>query len=277
MHLRSALARSRAGDIDVVHMHEWYERVFSGSFVPPVPIVMTLHVPGEHSGMAEFHDRNPATPLASKSSVHWVAISEHQKRQYAGLIPITRTIPHGIDTARYPVATASAPVPYLFSIGRFTEVKGQDTAIEVAKRAGRKLILAGCIQDKPEDRAFFSRLEPSLDLVVDLSDVPVEADYYDRVMKPILTSDRQIVYVGELNEEAKKYWYRHAQATIFPIRWGEPFGMVLIESMASGTPVIAFRQGAVPEILVAWQDRLHRRFHRLDGQRRRNAWEPRPR
>ena len=249
-HLASSLARSRAGDVGVVHMHEWYEHVYTGRFNPSVPIVMTLHVPGADSGMGDFHDRYPAAPLASKTPVHWVAISEHQRRQYAGLIPVEHTIPHGIDVDRYEFGGTPAPTPYLFSIGRLTHVKGQDTAIEVAKRSGTKLILAGCVQNKAEDRAFFEQLRPSIDFTVDLSNVPVDVDYFDRVMMPILSSGSQIVYVGELNDAAKKHWYRHALATVFPIRWGEPFGMVLIESMASGTPVLAFREGAVPEILV---------------------------
>lgn len=249
-HLASSLARSRAGDIDVVHMHEWFEHIYTGKFNPSVPIVMTLHVPGADSGMVDFHDRYPATPLSSKSSVHWVAISEHQRRQYAGLVPIAHTIPHGIDVDRYEFRAAPSPTPYLFSIGRITKVKGQDTAIEVANRSGTKLILAGCVQNKDEDRAFFEQLRPAIDFTVDLSNVAVGADYYDRVMKPILSSSNQVIYVGELNDAAKKHWYRHALATVFPIRWGEPFGMVLIESMASGTPVLAFCEGAVPEILV---------------------------
>ena len=68
-------------------------------------------------------------------------------------------------------------------------------------------------------------------------------------MKPILDSDKQIVYIGELDSVRKKLWYQHARATLFPIRWGEPFGLVLIESMACGTPVIGFRLGSVPEII----------------------------
>jgi glycosyltransferase involved in cell wall biosynthesis len=138
---------------------------------------------------------------------------------------------------------------YLFSIGRITEVKGQDIAIAVAKQSGAQLILAGCIQNKREDRDFFTRLKQSIDLIVDVGRYPVNRDYYDQVMKPILSSDKQIIYIGELDTAAKKHWYRHAQATLFPIRWGEPFGMVLIESMASGTPILAFAAGAVPEIV----------------------------
>jgi len=115
---------------------------------------------------------------------------------------------------------------------------------------GSKLILAGCVQGKPDDRAFFEELKRSVDLVVDVGRYPVNGDYYDEVMKPILSCDRQIVYVGELDTEAKKQWYRHARATLFPIRWGEPFGMVLIESLACGTPILAFGRGAVPEIVT---------------------------
>jgi glycosyltransferase involved in cell wall biosynthesis len=139
--------------------------------------------------------------------------------------------------------------PYLFNIGRITRDKGQEIAIAVAKRSGTKLILAGCVQDKPEDRAYYSGLSDSFDLVVDVGKHSVDDEYFDRVMKPILSSDKQIIYIGELDTAAKKHWFRHAQATLFPIRWGEPFGMVLIESMASGTPIVAFERGSVPEIV----------------------------
>ena len=93
-------------------------------------------------------------------------------------------------------------------------------------------------------------MKRSVDLVVDVGRHPVNGAYYDEVMKPILSCDRQIVYVGELDTEAKKQWYRHARATLFPVRWGEPFGMVLIESLACGTPILAFGRGAVPEIVT---------------------------
>ena len=69
-------------------------------------------------------------------------------------------------------------------------------------------------------------------------------------MKPILDSDNQIIYIGEVDSAQKRLWYRHAQATLFPIQWGEPFGLVLIESMACGTPVLALNKGSVPEIVI---------------------------
>jgi glycosyltransferase involved in cell wall biosynthesis len=247
LHLSRALARAQMGDIDIIHMHDWFERVYTGSFNPPVPIVMTLHVPAQHSGIAAFREGHPDT--WSHSLLHFTAISDYQRRQYMDLVPVAKTVPHGIDVEDYLFKQESNGVNYLFSIGRITEVKGQDIAIEVAKQSGAKLILAGCVQNKREDRDFFTRLKKSIDLIVDVGRHPVNGDYYDQVRKPLLSSDKQVIYIGELDSEAKKHWYRHAQATLFPIRWGEPFGMVLIEFMASGTLILAFGEGAVPEIV----------------------------
>ncbi len=247
-HLRRALQRARAGDIDVIHMHQWYERVLTGRFNPPVPIVMTLHVPGHHSGMSELRTIDRGAFNGTRT-FHSVAISEYQRAQYASLVPVVATVPHGLDVADCPFWPEQAGGSYLFHIGRITEVKGQDTAIEVARRTGKQLIIAGVVQNKPEDREFFARLQPSIDLVHDVSEEPVTADYEARVMAPLLASGKQIIYIGELSAEAAKAWYRNAEATLFPIRWGEPFGMVLIESMAAGTPVIAFGEGAVREIV----------------------------
>jgi glycosyltransferase involved in cell wall biosynthesis len=221
--------------------------VYAGSFNPSVPIVTTLHVPGQHSGFAEFHERYPN--MLPRPLLHCIAISDYQKRQYDEVIPVMKTVSHGIDVDDYLFKQDLNRGSYLFSIGRITRVKGQNIAIDVAKRAGTQLVLAGCIQDKQEDRAFFARLKKSIDLVVDVSRYPVNADYYEAVMKPILSSKKQIIYIGEIGSAAKKHWYRQAQATLFPIQWGEPFGMVLIESMASGTPIVAFGEGAVPEIV----------------------------
>ena len=247
-HLALSLQRARKGDIDIIHMHDavMVEYVFKGVFKSPVPIVMTLHVPAEDKG--SFKQWNES--LVSSSGAYFVPISEYQRKQHHGLVNAQRVIYHGVDVDEYPFKGNSGKQNYLFSIGRVTQDKGQDKAIEVAKKTGSRLILAGNVQNKGADRKFFKSLKKSIDHVADAGKPCSSKDYFEKVMKPILDSDRQIIYIGEVDSDQKKLWYRHARATLFPIQWGEPFGLVLIESMACGTPVVAFRKGSVPEIVI---------------------------
>lgn len=247
MHLLKALKRARMSDIDIIHMHGWLDYIYDGVFSPPKPIVMTLHVPASESWLRKDHcERFNAM---QNPSMHFAAISDYQRREYDGLTNI-RTVHHGIEMRDWQFKEEPVRGGYLFTIGRVTCVKGQDKAIEVAKKTGLKLIIAGCVQDKPADMEFFEGLKGSIDLFSDIAKHPADKDYYQKLMKPLLDCGKQIIYIGELGREQKKQWYRHALATLFPIQWGEPFGLVLIESMACGTPVLAFNKGSVPEIVV---------------------------
>jgi glycosyltransferase involved in cell wall biosynthesis len=251
MHFSRALSRARRGDIDVIHTHDAkaVELLYDTVSSMQIPIVMTLHVSAKDSLLKGAYQRW-CSPLLSSPLVHCVPISEYQKRQYSDLVNAEDVVYHGIEVEKYPVKKESDTGSYLFTIGRVTHDKGQDKAIELAKKTGSKLIIAGCVQNKPADREFFAGLKNSIDLSVEVGKHPVTNDYYEEVIKPLLDCDKQIIYIGEISSEHKKHWYRHARATVFPIQWGEPFGLVLIESMACGTPVIAFNKGAVPEIIV---------------------------
>ncbi len=146
----------------------------------------------------------------------FVAVSRHQAHALAGL-RVFAVIPHAIDTAAYPFR--STPDDYLLFLGRFTEGKGVRQAIDAAHRTRMRLILAGA-----------------------------ENEYYREVIAPLVDGD-QIVYAGEVAHTAKAELLGGARALLYPVQSGEPFGLVMAEAMASGTPVAALDRGAVCAIV----------------------------
>jgi len=112
---------------------------------------------------------------------------------------------------------------YLLFIGRMIADKGAHTAVEVARRLDRRLIMAGKVNEGPERQ------------------------YYTEQVEPFLSDN--IYFRGEVDHDTKVELYKRARCTLFPIQWPEPFGLVMIESLACGTPVIAMRYGAVPEVI----------------------------
>jgi glycosyltransferase involved in cell wall biosynthesis len=146
----------------------------------------------------------------------FIAISDEQARLLSGL-NVVGTVRHGIDTSRF--AFRADPEDYLVFLGRFTEGKGVLPAIQIARTTGLKLRLAAA-----------------------------ENDYYRDAIAPHVDGD-QIVYVGEVDHAGKVALLGGARALIYPVQAGEPFGLVLAEAMACGTPVAALDRGAVREIV----------------------------
>ena len=146
----------------------------------------------------------------------FIAVSKEQARLLRGL-NVAAVVLHGVDTDRF--LYRDRPDDYLLFLGRFTEGKGAMQAIETARRAGMKLLLVGA--DEPYYRQHVARH----------------------------VDGRQIVYVGEADVDAKVALYGGARALLYPVQAGEPFGLVLAEAMACGTPVAALDKGAVREIV----------------------------
>jgi glycosyltransferase involved in cell wall biosynthesis len=175
-----------------------------------VPFVYTIHHPHVED-LSEFYGNFP--------DVQYVTISDFQRRNER--LPRVRTIHHGIDASVCKAADGKRD--YLVFLGRIAPIKGTHTAIEVAQRSGLPLKIAGEIQ-------------------------PMYQDYFDSQIKPHIDG-KMIEYIGEVNVKEKNQLLSESRALLFPIQWDEPFGLVMIEAMACGTPVLAFPGGSVPEIV----------------------------
>jgi glycosyltransferase involved in cell wall biosynthesis len=176
------------------------------------PVVITVHGPFT----SELRDRYAAA--ARRASV--VAISNAQRRS-APEIPVAAVIHHGIDPAGFPLGTGEGG--YVLFLGRMHPDKGAHVAIAVARAAGRRILLAAKMWE------------------------PVERRYFAECVEPLLGPDA--AYVGEVGGQCKLDLLAGAEALVNPIRWPEPFGLVMIEALACGTPVLSFPEGAAPEII----------------------------
>ena len=205
-------AYAELADVDVVHDHTLLgPLVFSGRGGPPV--VTTCHSPFT----ADL--RKVYTEIARRASV--VAISRSQ-RASAPMLPITRVVPHGLDLRQY--APGAGAGGYLLFLARMSPDKGPHRAIRIARAAGRRLVIVSKMRE-PEEFAFFA------------SEV-----------EPLLGPD--VEFVGEVDSAERVRLLQEATALLNPIQWPEPFGLTMIEALACGTPVLALRHGAAPEIVT---------------------------
>jgi glycosyltransferase involved in cell wall biosynthesis len=210
-HVISAYADAVAWGADIVHDHTMVGPYYAAGHVE-VPVVTTAHGPLCGPRAALYRDLAPRVPV--------IAIS-HDQRARAGSIPVRAVIHHGLDIDRYPVGGGDGG--YAAFLGRMSPDKGVVTAIEVARAAQLPLRIAAKMRE-PDEQAFFAaHVEPLLGDGVE--------------------------YLGEVAGEAKLRLLAGALCLLNPICWPEPFGMVMIESLACATPVVATPYGAAPEIV----------------------------
>ncbi len=201
----------RAADFDVLHFHlDYYP--FSLFSRQPTPFVTTLH------GRLDLPEHQPVFDTFCKVPV--VSISNAQRRPLPQAHWV-RTVLHGLPEKL--LMPKPVKPDYFAFLGRIAPEKGIDRAIRIAQHCGVKLKVAAKV-----DRA--------------------DQDYYDEQIKPMIQSGN-VEFIGEINDKDKSEFLSGAIVLLVPIDWPEPFGLVMIEAMACGTPVIAFNRGSVPEVI----------------------------
>jgi glycosyltransferase involved in cell wall biosynthesis len=206
-------AADRGTPFDVVHDHCGYTALAMANRLA-VPLVHTIH------GAFSADNRSFYARHARKADL--VAISHTQLKDAPDAVRDAQVIPNPLDVRRWPFSARKGD--HLVWLGRMTDYKGPHRAIDVARAAGRRIVLAGPIQ-------------------------PGQENFFAAEVEPRLVSGRAH-FVGEVGGVSKQRLLADAAALLMPIRWQEPFGMVMIEALATGTPVIAFAQGAASEVVI---------------------------
>jgi glycosyltransferase involved in cell wall biosynthesis len=208
LHISAAFERARRGEFDLLHNHfDFLPLTYSG--LVDTPVLTTIHGFSSERILPVYEKYNGRT--------HYVSISDadrHSKLDYIA------TIHHGIPLEEYTLRRGHGE--HLLFFGRIHHEKGAVEAIEVAKRANMKLVIAGIIQDQR---------------------------YFDESVAPHLDG-QHVVYLGSVGPERRDELLGGAYALLHLINFDEPFGLSMVEAMATGTPVIARPRGAVPEVVI---------------------------
>ncbi len=218
-HICRALEYANRIKADLIHLHELYPAL-SLCRLTKIPCIVTVHLSIDSGFIGEAYTKY----LLDNKNLNFVSISNSQRRLPLNFV---KTIYNG--TTISPIGY-SEKGRYAFWVGRITKDKGTDRAVKIAGKAGIKLVIAGKLEKTQNERNFFRKL-----------------------IKPFIDK-KHIEYVGEVNEQERNELMRGAMFFLNPIDWDEPFGLVITESMAQGTPVISFANGSPEEIITDGAD-----------------------
>ena len=210
-----SFARAAYEGVDVIHDHTLQETDID------IPVIETLHGPATKEVKAR------CKKLSKDRNYHFVAISKRQKELYGKGVKIAGVVHNGMDVKN--IKYKANKSDYLYFIGRANWEKGLDLAVRVAVKTGMNLVMAIKMTEDHEKKFYNKEVKPWL-------------DKYKK--------KNSFKLLGEITPQQKFDLYRNAKATLFTSQWEEPFGLVMTESMACGTPVLALNKGAAPEVIV---------------------------
>lgn len=216
--IRINLLIARTKDYDIIHT---FGRMNNIAFLMPMNTVkiVSYQLPPTLSQVKK------AVIISKKNTLYFSACSNYIAEQITDYCDVT-TVYNGVDVNDYQLTSITDDYAPLVFLGRIQYDKGTHIAIEVAKRTGNRLIIAGNI---PNEK--------------------IHIDYFNTFVKPNI-DDQKVSYIGPVNNQEKNKLLGNAKAFLMPVTWDEPFGIVMTEALACGTPVIGFKRGAVPEVII---------------------------
>lgn len=238
-HAMAAWEHVKNGNFDLVHDHSGIGfGMIASSLLDRPPILTTLHGPLTFPFIQHYYRF-----LERKLGIYFNSISYAQRKAMPDLAYIGNVY-NGANLTTIPFGREKDD--YLLVIGRITPDKGQREAIEVARALGYNLVIAGAVEQTPRSVEYWREcVERELD-----ENLEGARDMIPILRERIEKEKGKIFYVGEADTTQKFELFRRARATLMPITWEEPFGLVMIESLATGTPVVGFNRGSVPEIIT---------------------------
>lgn len=210
--LANALTLIVKDDFDILHNHYGWPLLMFKDLLN-CPVVTTLHGTLSDPTEQEMYTLHEEAP--------YISISDSQRRHGPHLNYID-TVYNGIQVERFEFN--ATPKDYLAFLGRISPQKGPEYAIEIAKKVGQRLIIAAKVD-------------------------PVDEDYFEQIIEPLIDGE-QISFIGEVDHIGKVNLLKNARALLSPLQWDEPFGIVNVEALACGTPVITINRGSMPEIII---------------------------
>lgn len=217
--VHTTFAYRHADEFDVIHNHQGPVGVSLANFIKTP--VLTTDLDATHFVKSSNLLQPDTIPSSQFMNGHFAAISKNQMKRF-GALDILGVVHNAINVSKYDVEDEKEE--YLLHMCNISPEKGTDLAIQVARKLGMKLIIAGKIH-------------------------PENISYFQEQVKRYVDGET-VIFEGEVDNERQHELLRNARCFLFPIRWEEPFGMVMIEAMACGTPVVVFNRGSAPEVVV---------------------------